>query len=574
MIVFLFEGRLIVDGFFSSDKDILVPVKRSPSDAHLSLIPSTEAFLANSKHIQSFLPVPLVPFEIGKTEFFKTLKRRQWIEEINHEIILNKIHQIVLSLDEFIGLLRWLCTNDVNNKSYIKQILSKIHYRESRQSPIIKLENVEYYDTLNISLLPLPSKVLPSNVVAYISREDLQKRLSLSPISSKTLIEYYLLENQHHLFLNETTSKIILNFISQRLNEFNKIELNQMKDILSNLKCIPTNKGMKIPNESFIPSSNLSSDLSIIKLYIPQIELNNKEESTEYPISIEFLKSIGCRTIYIPTTNNSNEQLNISSEHFQTNQNLIEDLLKQRKNLSENDLKALKHNQCIFGTTLESDNSNKQKYKPCELHFPSVGKRLEWNSLLILDWIDIELNSREYLFLKELGVKEVPDLKLLILRINQEYENQSKLINQFKLPKSLSFFAEHFQEHYYKLWKHFNNDIPFLPSLSPYTESNEVILTKPQSVFKEMNPLFPSLLPDVIRCFSLYFDINLIGVKQSPSIIEAFHLLMEKKNQLLKFENASKYFSYLNKLDGINKTFIQNISNIQFIPLSGWILFY
>jgi len=573
-LYYFITGRLILDGFFSSDKDILVPVKRCPSDNHLSLIPSTEAYLSNSKHIQSFLPVPLVPFEIGKTEFFKTLKRRQWIEEINHEIILNKIHQIILSLDEFIGLLRWLCTNDVNNKSYIKQILSKIHYRESRQSPIIKLENVEYYDTLNISLLPLPSKVLPSNVVAYISREDLQKRLSLSPISSKTLIEYYLLENQHHLFLNETTSKIILNFISQRLNEFNKIELNQMKDILSNLKCIPTNKGMKIPNESFIRSSNLSSDLAIIKLYIPQIELNNKEESTEYPISIEFLKSIGCRTIYIPITNNSNEQLNISSEHFQTNQNLIEDLLKQRKNLSENDLKALKHNQCIFGTTLESDNSKKQKYKPCELHFPSVGKRLEWNSLLILDWTDIEFNSREYLFLKELGVKEVPDLKLLILRINHEYENQSKLINQFKLPKSLSFFAEHFQEHYSKLWKHFNNDIPFLPSLLPDSESKEVILTKPQSVFKEINPLFPSLLPDVIRCFSLYFDIHLIGVKQSPSIIEAFHLLMEKKNQLLKYENASKYFSYLNKLDGINKTFIQNISNIQFIPLSGWIYFY
>ncbi len=48
----------------------------------------------------------------------------------------------------------------------------------------------------------------------------------------------------------------------------------------------------------------------------------------------------------------------------------------------------------------------------------------------------------------------------------------------------------------------------------------------------------------------------------------AFNYLIEKRNQLLNVSIASKYFSYLNKLDGLNKTFIQNISNIQFIPLS------
>jgi hypothetical protein len=103
---------------------------------------------------------------------------------------------------------------------------------------------------------------------------------------------------------------------------------------------------MKIPNESYIKSSNLSSDLSIIKLYIPQNQLNDKDESIEYPLSIEFLKTIGCRSIYVPTLTNN---IQTSSDHFQTNQNFIEDLLKQRKNMSENDLYALKHNQCIFG---------------------------------------------------------------------------------------------------------------------------------------------------------------------------------------------------------------------------------
>ena len=48
---------------------------------------------------------------------------------------------------------------------------------------------------------------------------------------------------------------------------------------------------------------------------------------------------------------------------------------------------------------------------------------------------------------------------------------------------------------------------------------------------------------------------------------------MEKRNQLLTVETAQKYFSYFNKLDGLNRTFIQRISNIPFIPLPGLLSF-
>jgi hypothetical protein len=89
----------------------------------------------------------------------------------------------------------------------------------------------------------------------------------------------------------------------------------------------------------------------------------------------------------------------------------------------------------------------------------------------------------------------------------------------------------------------------------------------------ESNPLFPSLVEDVLRCFSLYMDISLIGVKQRPTLPMAFNLLIENRNQLLNLQTAPLYFSYLNQLDGINKTFIQNISNIPFIPLTGRISF-
>jgi len=51
---------------------------------------------------------------------------------------------------------------------------------------------------------------------------------------------------------------------------------------------------------------------------------------------MEFLKSIGCRTIHIP----NNIQSDISQDNCQTLENFIQDLLKQRKNLSNNDINA------------------------------------------------------------------------------------------------------------------------------------------------------------------------------------------------------------------------------------------
>jgi hypothetical protein len=355
MLVLLCIGRILLDGFFASDQDILVPVKRSPSDVHLSLIPSTEAFLSTSKHIQSFLPVPLVPFDISRSDFFRSLKNRRWIDEIDPETVVVKLHESILLSSEFVELIRWLCSKNNTDRSYIKRALSKIHFRETFQSTIVKLEKLEFYDAFNIPHLPLPLNVLPACIVSHISREDLHKRLSLSAVPVKNLVQFYLSDSQHYLLDNENTAVILLSFISQHWNQWDEAEWTRIRSALSTRKCIPTSQGMKSPNESYIRSSNLSSDLPIITLYVPHSLNNdnekNKPKSTEYSVSIEFLKMIGCRTIHVPTSSS-----NVLSDHSQTPlantqtiQVFIQDLLQQRKNMSDNDLHALKFSECISG---------------------------------------------------------------------------------------------------------------------------------------------------------------------------------------------------------------------------------
>ncbi|CAF3589202.1 unnamed protein product, partial [Rotaria sp. Silwood2] len=198
---------ILVDGFFSTNKDVLVPVKRSPTDINLSLIPSTQAYIANSKHIHSFLSLPLVPYELSKNGLFQALKDRDLIIEVDNELIESTITTTILLSNQFVEFLHWLSSQNNDDKQYIKRLLSIVRFRETNNSSIITLEKLKNYDNFNISIiLPLPSHVLPASVAAYLSREELQKQLSLIPLTLKDFLHYYLLKNQLYLFTKENTS--------------------------------------------------------------------------------------------------------------------------------------------------------------------------------------------------------------------------------------------------------------------------------------------------------------------------------------------------------------------------------
>ncbi|CAF3568101.1 unnamed protein product, partial [Rotaria sp. Silwood2] len=133
-------------------------------------------------------------------------------------------------------------------------------------------------------------------------------------------------------------------------------------------------------------------------------------------------------------------------------------------------------------TTLISSKESTRKYAPQNLHFPSVAIQLQWSTLPIIDWHDIDPRSSEYAFLKEIGVREVPDLQKLIDRIIEEHNEQKKKSNnEYKLPIALGFLAENFQQYYSQLWKAARIKRPFLPSMSL---SKTIILSLPEALFK------------------------------------------------------------------------------------------
>jgi hypothetical protein len=118
---------------------------------------------------------------------------------------------------------------------------------------------------------------------------------------------------------------------------------------------------MKIPNESYIPSSILSSDLPIITLNVPQNLTDDDDdddeddkqlitENFENPVSAEFLKRLGCRTLNVQSFVHARSSLTNSTTSTSHNMKiLIQHLMEERDNMSEGDFNALKQSECLRG---------------------------------------------------------------------------------------------------------------------------------------------------------------------------------------------------------------------------------
>ena len=348
-------GSFIREGFFDSKADILVPVRQSPSSAIVKLILSKKAYVTYSEHIYAFLSLPLVPFTIAKNEFFNNLKARSLILEVDDKLIKETLSTTILLAGEMIAFLNWLCEKSTNNKQYIDNMLSCLRFRHDINSPIATLLQIKFFDSFNVPyLLPLPCNVLPAYVVDHFSREILTKRLYLSGISLENLVEFYMHKDQQHVFLGVKTAPYVLSFISFHWHKLNEIHRTKIKTTLSSMKCIPTTQGMKLPKESYIPSTATSTDQALIRLNIGQPELLEQEstEHVEEYVTIVFLSQLGCRMFNLKSLLEMRKRHGASHSALSSSKTLIimiQQLTEERKKMTASDFTLLKASRFLPG---------------------------------------------------------------------------------------------------------------------------------------------------------------------------------------------------------------------------------
>ena len=113
----------------------------------------------------------------------------------------------------------------------------------------------------------------------------------------------------------------------------------------------------------------------------------------------------------------------------------------------------------------------------------------------IVDYLDIQLDSSAYNFLKDVGVREIPDLELLIDRIVEEHRektSEERNEDKYQVPKAFCFLIKHFVQHYRNSWNEKFKHAPIIPSCYPTKlvndqsrtdKTNNVILSQTNEVF-------------------------------------------------------------------------------------------
>ena len=84
--------------------------------------------------------------------------------------------------------------------------------------------------------------------------------------------------------------------------------------------------------------------------------------------------------------------------------------------------------------------------------------------MYIVDYPDIELDSPEYKFLKDVGVREVPDLEVIINCIVIEHNQKISEENEYELPAAFCFLIKYFILHYRKSWNDKFKQTRLIPS--------------------------------------------------------------------------------------------------------------
>jgi hypothetical protein len=103
----------------------------------------------------------------------------------------------------------------------------------------------------------------------------------------------------------------------------------------------------------------------------------------------------------------------------------------------------------------------------------------------------MDFSPSEHILLKELGIREVPELNELIAQIIEKHPSSPTIVEQYPVSDALTYMVTRFHQHYRKWWSVTNSQQAFLPCYrwrrifehNDSTSGSTVFLAAPNSVF-------------------------------------------------------------------------------------------
>ncbi|CAI2169488.1 1796_t:CDS:2 [Funneliformis geosporum] len=470
--------------------------------------------------------------------FFDKARAMGLIRELTFQDVLVELKGRMLCEDEMVNLLKWwicYCSkgNHVSEKIEFMQF-SKIRVGDISRS----LRAFDYY--LNPGIIPpdidLPVEVLPYSISKNLQLKDLDKCFGFSELSLVIWAKFIV--NNPNLESSPAFAERVHNILEKNLKKTRTYDKEIIRQLFVQKKCIPTEFGMKFPNEAYFQNVNLFSDLPIIKF--------------QKPLSVQnVMQLLGVRKVVELQLIFDRLVRNNDYDHMR----LVKYLASESKDLKDEEKTILK-NTPIWPKENNEDNndfnSEIQRFVISDLHVPNTLFREL--GLPIINWRrNWSRNALEVKFLIELGLREFPTLKTIL-----ELAASSSTDPEIR-EKALKYFIDNFNEKYSKCYDKSRVYVAFLPCMEPgsYAKPLDCFINTECKIMK-----FKAVRQD------LKYNVEQLGVRQYPDSEDLKRRLLEDPPQDVK--KAKEIFEFLASQPGSSNW--HSLKDQNFIPVRDKIL--
>ncbi|KAK9486224.1 hypothetical protein V1527DRAFT_451376 [Lipomyces starkeyi] len=532
-------GQYIATGFWKSAPSVpLVTTK--------GVKPSTEA--RAMEDITFLKDVPMIPKLMydDAPEFHDQVKSLGLIRSVDANDIKNEFSRRPLDVDDTVAFLKWAIRKLKIDELTLSEIRAMIAYAllaDPKMGTVDMRSIYFYHNSTSIpATMPVPYTCLPYGVAKEIRNAELEM-LGWKPLDIGTWLTFlnsnnFSLPLEQNLTIAPEFAREVLIAISKQWFSLINSAQTAIFDELRDITCVPTQKGMKKPAESYLRQVRLFPDLPVVD---EKLLANAHEDMLTY---LGVRKTIELK--YVMERLHSDE-----AERKWSSADMITYLASQQKDMHEEDIGFLKANDIVASESKDDD----RLHRVCDLYQPTDDHREL--KLAILKWpSDWNPKSTEAAFLFRLGLNQYPTVQTVI--------NLAATANspQFR-DKALSYFVRFFDQNRYRAL--YNSRLPtkFLPATVMKGEKKETIIVAPSECYSSS---FVEIFDFPILREDMQVEAWKFGVAMYPPIDMVVQRLTAKPPKTI--EQANKMFNYLaGKLSDLGSADITKLRDSEFVPI-------
>ncbi|KAH7337817.1 hypothetical protein B0J17DRAFT_664321 [Rhizoctonia solani] len=433
-----------------------------PIVSTLGVRPARDVRVYNAAFTGFLKNTPMLPPDVAREArlMLAALRERGMCSDVTFQDVLDELKARILDEQEAVALLKWRMGLDAE--------LTRAHARELREvflgaavfciketgkpDKVVPLASIRTFITPRISAIPLDSP-LPEHTLPFA----ISKQLGNADL--KGLFGWTELKTGVDMTLDAVFAERVLGVIARAWPSLNTAQQQDVCNKLSDVPCIPTRAGIKIPREAYFSNAHVFPDLPIIVM--PKAT-PVKGAMEKVLISLGVRRHVELQIVFSRMIHTGDW----------TTADLIKYLVAVRDTLSSLELDKLKQT-AAFMREGEQGEGKPKRYLARDLYEPN--DTLRNLGLPILFWspdVKWRSGSEEVKFMFELGLKRYPPLETIL--------SLAGAADKDKRAAALKYFMDNHSTRYTSYQAEAFKNLAFVPAVKPDGTS---FLASPMTVY-------------------------------------------------------------------------------------------